>query len=219
MYISFLTNKQLFKRLEKYVSDFHEEIKLISELTINTKIIIVDLDHYSDILKINEISKRNLIPTIFINAKETYSIFYNDRFPITTVFNFDAKIIEILKTVKLYMEFYYKVNMEKDFVEFIVKNRRVFVNSEEILYVKADRNKSYVKTKTEEFYCKNIRICDCKKVFGQNFCVCHKSYIVNKNNITKINLTQGTIILENNEEISIGRSYKHSLLEEIYGRI
>ncbi len=215
MYICFLTSKQLFCRFEKYISRFYKDINLTKEIMVNTKLLVVDLNYFKDIESINKIASQNLLPTIFINSKKAYSVFYNDSFLFSTVFSCDTDIYTILKAVKVHIDFYNKTKNDAKFVEFMVKNKRVIINSEDVLYIKADRNKSYVKTKDGEFYCKNIKICECKEVLGEDFCVCHKSYIVNKNNICRINLTKGVIKLVNKEEISIGRLYKQNFLAEI----
>lgn len=89
-------------------------------------------------------------------------------------------------------------------------NNKTFINQNNILYIKKDGMKVIICTtnKDYEIYSSFNKLEHC---LSDNFVRCHKSYIVNLNNISDIRDT--TIFFEERNSCSIGPKYKIKFLE------
>lgn len=95
-----------------------------------------------------------------------------------------------------------------------VDNKNTLIDENEIQYIKRDGMKIILHTIFE-----NIQMYSSfKKLQEQlpnNFVRCHKSFIVNINNITKLKPTSNTIYFKDNSNCDIGPKYKESFLKEV----
>ena len=89
-----------------------------------------------------------------------------------------------------------------------------YVEQNDILYIKRDGMKLvfYTKSNVYSTYSSFNKIKDCLPV---NFVRCHKSYIVNINNISNLDLNTNTIFFMNGNKCFIGPKYKNDFLEVI----
>jgi len=90
----------------------------------------------------------------------------------------------------------------------------VYVNQSDITYIKKDGMKLIFET-TSGCYETYNSFSKLKSCLPANFIQCHKSYIVNTNRISNIELKNNTIVLDNKSECYIGPKYKNQLLEVI----
>ncbi len=89
-----------------------------------------------------------------------------------------------------------------------------YVDQNDILYIKRDGMKLvfYTKSNVYSTYSSFNKLKDCLPV---NFVRCHKSYIVNINNISNLDLNTNTIFFMNDNKCFIGPKYKNDFLEVI----
>lgn len=186
----------------------------------NPDIVIVDLkvDKANNVIENFKLySNARFLPIIFINAPSDKNIFYYDEFPFSRVVSFDVddkyvlekiiKNINILSMLDTRYNKMIKVTADK-------KDLRIFAN--DILYIESSNNKTILYCKNSVIYSKDIKISKCKEQLGDQFCICHRKYAVNKNHISSINFSEKKIYLYNNEKyVSIGRVYKDSFINEI----
>ena len=101
--------------------------------------------------------------------------------------------------------------------KFIKINNNTIVNEQEINYIKREGMKLVFCTKTDEF----VTYSSFNKLLptlSNNFIRCHKSYIVNAENISNINSNSNKIGFSNNSFCDIGPKYKNSIMEVLkYG--
>lgn len=95
-----------------------------------------------------------------------------------------------------------------------LNNNKTIINQEEINYIKKDGMKLVfcTNTRTYETYSSFNKIQNC---LPENFVRCHKSFIVNTQNISNINTNKNIIIFAHNETCSIGTKYKNGIMEVI----
>ncbi|MBQ4569193.1 MAG: LytTR family transcriptional regulator DNA-binding domain-containing protein [Ruminococcus sp.] len=97
---------------------------------------------------------------------------------------------------------------------FVIDNRdgRQFIPYDRIVFFESRNKKIYINTEHEEysFYdtLENI-----EQNIGDGFVRCHRSFIVAKNRIKKILLSQNTVLLDNDYQVPLSRSYKSALKE------
>ena len=93
-----------------------------------------------------------------------------------------------------------------------VGNSKIVIKVSDIIYIKKDGMKLIYHTITSDYevYSSFIRI---ESTLPKNFIRCHKSYIVNLDNIKNIIANKNIIVFTNDETCSIGPKYKSKLLE------
>ena len=93
-----------------------------------------------------------------------------------------------------------------------LNNNRTIINANEVNYIKKDGMKLVFCTTngTYETYSSFSKFETCLPV---NFVRCHKSFIVNIDNVTKLRTTDNTIELKNKQTCSLGAKYKNSFME------
>ena len=104
-------------------------------------------------------------------------------------------------------------DMQCESVNYIKINKnKTLINANEINYIKKDGMKLVFCTNkgSYETYSSFSRFENC---LPENFVRCHKSYIVNVNNITKIKSGQNILELKNNETCTLGAKYKNNFME------
>ncbi len=113
-----------------------------------------------------------------------------------------------------------KVNMAIHVNEAMVNQKDVFVKVKgilqkielnDILFVESKGDFSIIRTE-KEGYIVNLALRDIVSSFGKSFQRCHKSYVINMDNVQKI---MGNQIKFSNHTIPIGRVYKEPLLSKI----
>ncbi len=96
--------------------------------------------------------------------------------------------------------------------KFIQIDNKTILNKSEINYIKKDGMKLVFCTdkKNYETYSSFNKF---QNILPDNFIRCHKSYIVNTDNITNINTNKNTICFKDNVFCDIGPKYKNNLME------
>ena len=178
----------------------------------HTDVLVLDINLKSDISglelaeKIRETNKNMYF--IFITGHLEYSML---AYKVKT-FDYLAKPItkERLEEtlVRLFNDLY---NSPKSYINIDSKQ---FVEQSDILFIKRDGMKLvfYTKSKIYTAYNSFSKLEGC---LPDNFIRCHKSYIVNVNNISNLDITTNTIFFENNQKCYIGPKYKNDFLEVI----
>ena len=95
---------------------------------------------------------------------------------------------------------------------FIKLNNTTFVKENDINYIKKDGMKLVFCTseRNYETYSSFSKIEHC---LPENFLRCHKSYIININNVKKFNSADNLVVFESNSSCSVGAKYKNNFLE------
>ena len=93
-----------------------------------------------------------------------------------------------------------------------LNNNKTIINQEAINYIKKDGMKLVFCTnsRTYEIYSSFSKITDC---LPENFVRCHKSYIINVNNIKNFNSTENMVTFDQNIICSVGAKYKNKFME------
>lgn len=93
-----------------------------------------------------------------------------------------------------------------------INNNRTIINANDINYIKKDGMKLVFCTgkANYETYSSFSKFETC---LPDNFVRCHKSYIVNINNVKKFNFNDNTLELKNNCSCTIGAKYKTNFME------
>ena len=99
---------------------------------------------------------------------------------------------------------------QKNYIK--IGKSQAIVNESDILYIKRDGMKLIFHTKNQEFetYSSFAKI---ETNLPENFVRCHKSFIVNINNISNIETSTNTISFDNDNYCLIGPKYKNKFME------
>lgn len=105
-------------------------------------------------------------------------------------------------------------DIENSTKKFISINQKLFINLNEILFIKKDGMRLIYHTLNNDYtvYDSLTRV---EEILPNYFVRCHKSYIVNVNNINYIESNTNTIFFSNSHECFIGTKYKDNLMEVI----
>jgi DNA-binding LytR/AlgR family response regulator len=107
--------------------------------------------------------------------------------------------------------------LKKKFIR--IDNKNTIISEADISYIKKDGMKLIFHTETRDYeiYSSFLKI---QESLPQNFVRCHKSFIANINNVTKVESNKN-IVYFNNSSCDIGPKYKNKFLEVIknYGNI
>ena len=95
-----------------------------------------------------------------------------------------------------------------------IDNKNTLLDEDEILFIKRDGMKLVFETKNKNFdtYSSFNKI---KNNLPNNFVRCHKSFVVNINNITNLDPVGNIIYFNNNLTCEIGPKYKENLMEVV----
>lgn len=96
--------------------------------------------------------------------------------------------------------------------KFICIDNKTFLNHSEINFIKKDGMKIVFCTNSQIYETYNS-FNKLQNILPDNFIRCHKSYIVNTDNIVNINTNKNEIILHNKCTCGIGPKYKNNLME------
>lgn len=97
---------------------------------------------------------------------------------------------------------------------FVIDSRegRQYIPMNQIYYIEAREKKIYIRTKQEEFgFYETIE--NMEQRLPDNFCRCHRSYIVNMDKVTSVKASLNLIELQNDLEVALSRSYKKAIKE------
>lgn len=179
----------------------------------NVHVLLMDIDLKSNINGIelvNKIRKRNKsMYIIFTTAHLEYGILaYKCK-----TFDFLPKPITYERLEEtIYRIFDDAYNSPKQFLK--LDNKNTFITEDSVYFIRKEGMKLVFNTKSREYeiYSSFNNISDS---LPNNFVRCHKSFIVNIDNITDINYKTNTVYLDNNPNIhcSIGSKYKKDFME------
>jgi two-component system LytT family response regulator len=125
----------------------------------------------------------------------------------------DKEVIEIVKTLVGYCG----IEEEKDnFIKFKQGNYMYKVNTKDIIYIESIHKKIKVTMDKEQIEVNNYTLYRVLNELPEDdFIQCHKSFIINRNYIKKINLANNLIELSSANvqvpKVPIGRKYKENL--------
>ena len=96
--------------------------------------------------------------------------------------------------------------------KFIKLNNTTFIKEDDINYIKKDGMKLVFCTADNHYetYSSFSKIENC---LPENFLRCHKSYIINVNNIKEYNSTDNIVVFDPDSVCSVGAKYKNKFLE------
>lgn len=91
--------------------------------------------------------------------------------------------------------------------KFLHINKNLIINIDDILYIEKLGNKSYIYTTTEKYSC-TITLYKLLDELPNNFIKCYRSFIVNKNFISTIDIKNNIIILKNGSTCPVSPNFK-----------
>lgn len=93
-------------------------------------------------------------------------------------------------------------------------SKNTLINANEVQYIKRDGMKLIFRTNSRDYevYSSFAKL---QKQLPKNFLRCHKSFIANINNITKLEPAGNTIYFKNNTTCDIGPKYKTEFMEGV----
>ena len=176
-------------------------------------VLILDIDlksKYSGLEIAKQIRERNKnVYLIFSTAHLEYALM---AYKLKT-FDYLPKPITDERLEETILRIFEDVNESKNNTKFLkIGNSQVLVKEDDVKYIKRDGMKTiyYTTNKKYETYSSLNKI---EESLPDNFVRCHKSYIVNVNNITNIESNKNTIKFNSNECCFIGPKYKNNLME------
>lgn len=121
----------------------------------------------------------------------------------------DSKVLHELKKVIQ--------AIEKNDILFVTEyyGLKTRISQEDIIWIKVNRNYLYIQTRTK-YYIENTSLTRIALKLNDTFIRIHKSTMVNKYYIKKINLSKNQILLFDNSVLQIGRSYKSHLVKVFF---
>lgn len=96
--------------------------------------------------------------------------------------------------------------------DFVVKINAIYkrIKISDIFYFKSDGKYILLAIESREFAIK-LRLKNLKEILPLNFVQCHASFVVNLDKISSIVTNPSKIILSNNVEMPLSRTYKNEL--------
>ncbi len=191
------------EKFYNYVSKNHVDVIL---LDIDLKSMISGLDLAK---KIREINKS--INIIFVSAHLEY-VFLS--FKVKT-FDYLVKPVSSEKLEECIIRLTnYTSSDTINFIKIKSGSLTHLIKKSDIVYVEKANSKSYVYTLNEIIETNNS-LDDFKKILPDNFCRCHKSYIVNLSKISRIDSITNDVIFNNSFKCQMGRKYRKSFLDAL----
>ena len=182
-----------------------------------------------DVSKVSNYIRDNSVDVIFLDAsgidiakkireynKSMYIIFITSRKEYTSLafevkaFDYLPKKLSIDRLEKTLVRLFDDIKSSSN--TFIPLNNKTFINQDDVYYIKKDGMKAVVKTYNNTFETYS----SFNKLFEKlpdNFVRCHKSYIANINNISRIELGDSLVFFNDNEKCYIGPKYKDNIIE------
>lgn len=176
-------------------------------------VVILDIDLKSKVSgldianKIRSINKKIYI--IFATAHLEYLMLaYKCK-----TFDYLAKPISMENLETTILRLFNDINSDESHNSFIkINNRNTLIRADSVYYIEKDRTKLIFKTQNADYsvYSSFNKILD---ELPSNFKRCHKSFIVNVNNIKEIDNDVIHFVNNNKLECHIGHTYKKNFLE------
>ena len=182
-----------------------------------------------DVSKVSNYIRDNSVDVLFLDAsgidiakkireynKSMYIIFITSRKEYTSLafeikaFDYLPKKLSIDRLEKTLIRLFDDIKSSSN--TFIPLNNKTFINQDDVYYIKKDGMKAIVKTYNNTFETYS----SFNKLFEKlpdNFVRCHKSYIANINNISRIELGDSLVFFNDNEKCYIGPKYKNNIIE------
>ena len=188
------------QKLQNYASTNHIDV-LILDIDLKSK--------YSGLEIAKQIRKSNKnIYLVFSTAHLEYALM---AYKLKT-FDYLPKPITDERLEETILRIFDDVNDNSNGTNFLkIANSQVLIKEDDIKYIKRDGMKTIYHTdnKNYETYSSLNKI---EETLPKNFVRCHKSYIVNLNNIENIEPSKNTIIFNTNDCCFIGPKYKNNLM-------
>ena len=128
-----------------------------------------------------------------------------------------AQIEEVMaEAIRTYAKRFYQADTDQTF---ILENsgERTLIDYGRILFFEAREKRVCLYTETEEYAFYDTLDHLEESLFGQ-FLRCHRSFLVNKEKITKVYLSKNQIVLEGDVWVPLSRTYKPAVKEYLKGR-
>lgn len=119
----------------------------------------------------------------------------------------ERQIQDVLKeALGTYVKRFYRPDEKKVFV---VENRgeRDIIDFENIFFFEAREKRVYLNTNNKEYSFYDT-LDELEQRLSDNFIRCHRSFLVNKSKVEQVFLSQNRIVLQDDFEIPLSRSYK-----------
>lgn len=178
----------------------------------NIDVLILDINLNSNISGIDlakEIRKRNKkVYLIFSTGHLEYSLL---AYSVKT-FDYLPKPLTIERLEVTLKRLLDDINSSSN-KKFIKINSKTVIDEKEINYIKKDGMKLIFCTNSNKEYEAYSSFNKIKNSLPNNFIRCHKSYIVNTNNVQNININNNIITFNSNIMCDIGPKYKSNLME------
>lgn len=149
--------------------------------------------------------------------KDAYLIFTTGHLEFAMIaykyktFDYIAKPLTIERLEETINRLFEDINgLPKKYIK--IDNKNTLIDENEIYYIKRNQMKIVFHTaeKDYEIYSSFNKI---SEILPKNFIRCHKSYIVNINNITNVDSVESRLYFKNNDFCDIGPKYKKELME------
>ena len=127
-----------------------------------------------------------------------------------------AELVKTITSLQQKKEFDFSINNTNKRVSFIINNEYVFIDENDIIYLKADGKYTDIITKSNQAYKSTKNLGDIEPLLSEIFFRCHKSYIINMNFIEKFIKDELKIILTDNSEIYLASRRKDDFLKLFY---
>ena len=227
--------------IDRLTSNFHQEIKIVSEASSvaeakveiekhNPDLLLLDVDLGDgtgfDVLK--QISNKN-IQVIFITGFDTHAIKAIKVGALDYILKpvddeeFNAAVQKAIDNTSSDNNIEQLIKVSNDYYNGINKriilrtSNAVFaINEDDILYCKSDGNYTTFYTNVSEKVVVSKSMMKTEELLSENtFVRCHQSYIVNKNKVVKYQ-KQGFLILKTGEKIPVAARRKEYTLQKIF---
>ena len=194
-----------------------ELLKHVSENKVD--VLVLDINLHSDITgleiaeKVRKINKDCYI--IFTTAHLEYALVaYKYK-----TFDYLSKPITTERLEETVVRLFEDLNGEpRKYIK--LDNKNTIINEDEIEYIKRDGMKIVFHTESRDYelYSSFAKL---KGTLPENFVRCHKSFIANINNISKVEPVSNLVYFGKNSTCDIGPKYKNNFMEVIknYGNI
>ena len=178
----------------------------------NLDVLILDIDFKS------ECSGLELAKKIRAKNKDMYLIFSTGHLEYALIayklktFDYLPKPVTPERLEETVNRIFDDIKLEKESNFINIGNSKILVKQSEIDYIKKDGMKIIYHTpcRTYEAYSSFSKI---EESLPENFVRCHKSYIVNTQNIVNIESSNNTILFASNNSCYIGPKYKNNLMK------
>lgn len=123
-----------------------------------------------------------------------------------------------LSNVLLEIDQHYSKNFcteKPGFLNIKIGSKLYQIPKTDIIFIEKSGNKCVIHSSSKIVYCYQSLESFYEKLENMDFIRCHKSFIVNKNYIQSVNLTDMEIILTNNQKCYVGGKFKKHLINEL----